>query len=220
MNSELLKEAESVEEVMGIVGHEIAHVELRHVLKSTLEGFGSLAGFALVGFIVNADFALVLLKGTEFLELKYLTRRRARGRQTGSGAAGQRRDLDGRGSIAFFTRLGNKRGGVEQALSILSTHPASTDRTASLQQLATEPRVQGHPAGHPRWPPRGPVSGLNWSPGDEGLASFTRTAGKINAWPAGHGPCSHSFRTQVPGRPLGQLPDEIFPKTLRAFGAF
>ena len=71
MNSELLKEAESVEEVMGIVGHEIAHVELRHVLKSTLEGFGSLAGFTLVGFIANPDFALVLRKGTELLDLKY-----------------------------------------------------------------------------------------------------------------------------------------------------
>jgi Zn-dependent protease with chaperone function len=144
VNSELLKEAESVEEVMGVVGHEIAHVELRHVLKSTLKGFGSLAGFALVSFIVNPDFALVLLKATEFLELKYSREDELAADRRG-GELLANAGISTGGLIAFFTRLGNERGGVEQALSILRTHPASADRVASLQQLATEPRVNATP---------------------------------------------------------------------------
>jgi predicted Zn-dependent protease len=130
VNSELLKEAESVEEVMGAVGHEIAHVELRHVLKSTLKGFGPLAGFVLVSFIVNPDFARVLLKATEFLELKYSREDELAADRRGAELLANA-GISTLGLIAFFTRLGNERGGVERALSILSTHPASADRVAS-----------------------------------------------------------------------------------------
>ena len=144
VNSELLKKAESVEEVMGVVGHEIAHVELRHVLKSTLEGFGSLAGSTLVNFIVNPDFARVLRKGTELLDLKY-SREDELAADTRGAELLANAGISTGGLMAFLARLEEGKGGVDRALSMLSTHPASTDRAARLQQLAIEPSFKAIP---------------------------------------------------------------------------
>ena len=144
VNSELLKEAESIEEVMGVVGHEIAHVELRHVLKRTLEGLGSLAGSALVNFIANPDFARVLREGTELLDLKY-SREDELAADTRGAELLANAGISTGGLMAFLARLEEERGGGDRALSILSTHLASTDRTANLQQLAIEPRFKAIP---------------------------------------------------------------------------
>lgn len=133
-----LLEAMDDAEVMAILAHEIAHVELRHGLKSLLRSVGVLAfmsgavggGFeTLEGLETAAELSgvLVLLSYSRKMELEADAWAVKRLRELKLDADGLRRSLE---------RLHREQNGTERPWgSLLSTHPATPERIERLREL-------------------------------------------------------------------------------------
>ncbi len=144
LHSGLVLEAESAEEVLGVLAHEIAHVTRRHSLRQMIDTaglyvlvqtlFGDLSGLAAV--LADGGLQLMTLEFSRDHELD----------ADGAGfdyllAAG----VDPRGMITFFeklqaehVRLAEETGGVDLDLGFLSTHPATEERIEALTRRLAE----------------------------------------------------------------------------------
>ena len=136
MNSGLLAQAKSVEEVAGVLSHEMAHVERRHNMKALVGRLGSLFGFVVLSSMVGTDGALVIAKAGDLVSLRYSrtdeTEADARGFEFLANAG-----IDAGGMIEFFDRGKLVSAGVAgAAVTLFSTHPLSDERVSRLKELA------------------------------------------------------------------------------------
>ena len=126
----LLQQAETPEEVAGVLAHEINHVLLRHGLHGTVKNLGLLAAVHIV--FGNQD-GLVELTQRLGIELTRLTF--SRKMETEADLAGldllHRANISPSGMIRFFERLAKS----ERANRVewLSTHPMSAARVERLE---------------------------------------------------------------------------------------
>lgn len=143
INSGLLLEAERPEEVMGVLAHEMAHVEKRHGLRSLIRRagifiaisalFGDAEGlFAVLadqgGFLLSQAYSRDLEREADSKGLEYLSRA----------------NVDASGLLDFFERLKSIEEKLNEesenstidvnALSILNTHPATDERISDLKE--------------------------------------------------------------------------------------
>jgi len=136
VNAGLLRAISSVEELAGVLAHEIAHAELRHSLKGMAKSLGLRA---------LASLALGDYGGTALAEgLKKLTELGfSREAEREADQEGLRRlvaaGIDPQGMVRFFELLEK-----EQQLAppeLLSTHPSNADRIAALKsEIALLPK--------------------------------------------------------------------------------
>lgn len=154
MNEGLLRKAESIEEVAGVLAHEMAHVERRHTFKSLANRIGYLGGLVLLSTIIGADAAIVIAKGADLVSLKH-----SRDDEREADAQGMyflnNAKVDGKGMISFFrklhdtetTSMGGAGATINRSLQFLNTHPLSSERVERLegllqQQDRPQPRQQ------------------------------------------------------------------------------
>jgi predicted Zn-dependent protease len=142
MNQGLLEKAETVEEVAGVLAHEMAHVERRHTFKSLANRLGYLGGLVLLSTLIGADAAIVIAKGADLVSLKH-----SRDDEREADAQGmiflQNAKVDGKGMITFFKKLNETEAAVlggagktiNHSLRFLSTHPLSSERVERLEGL-------------------------------------------------------------------------------------
>jgi predicted Zn-dependent protease len=129
----LLQQAESAEEVAGVLAHEIQHVVQRHSLRALVQRLGLAAAVDMV-FGGGGQLAGNVAAVAE--QLGQLQFSRTQEDEADEGAvrllaqAGIRAD----GIVAFFRRLDRKGGTAVPAL--LSTHPDSGNRAARVAALA------------------------------------------------------------------------------------
>lgn len=144
LTSALLDEAQSSDEIAGVLAHELAHVEHRHVLSHFIRASLLTAAWS----VAVGDYAgLMLLDPSTAFEIANLRHSRADEAEADRGA-GHRLDAAGisrRGLIDFFERV---KAETDLVPAWLSNHPASADRAAELSKLA--------PAGSRELPPLGP----------------------------------------------------------------
>lgn len=127
----LLTEAESPDEVAGVLAHEIAHVEERHTTESMIRAFG-------LGLIVSA------LGGSTGANVESLvaaghSRSAEREADAKAMASLQRANISPIATARFFERLGRAEkafGRVAVGLSYLSTHPLSEERQRAFRASA------------------------------------------------------------------------------------
>jgi predicted Zn-dependent protease len=135
VNQGLLRKAESAEEVLGVLAHELAHVERRHLVKSLVGRMGSLVGVLFLSSLIGTDAALVIANTTDFISLKF-----SRDDESAADLQGfhflHRAHVSAEGMIQFFSRLEAEEKALPKALSFLSTHPLSKERVQSLKSLA------------------------------------------------------------------------------------
>lgn len=153
IHSSLILHAESAEELLGVLAHEITHVEAQHGIRNVI---GS-AGLYVIASAIFGDVNGVLAVAVGAAPL-LLNQRYSRGFETESDVEGfkllQRANIDPRGLASFFNKLmqaeksaldgiddSGTRRVIEGALDFLSTHPASEVRIQKLQMLAGE--IQG-----------------------------------------------------------------------------
>ncbi len=128
--SGLIKQTGRAEELAGVLAHEVAHVELRH----SLHGLIKKAGFGILLSFVMGDWSGTAIGGSiaTLTEMKF-----SRDAETDADEEGLRRlvaaQISPQGMPEFFGKLAKKEGGGPD-LSMLSTHPASTDRMKRLQE--------------------------------------------------------------------------------------
>jgi predicted Zn-dependent protease len=125
----LIRSADSAEEIAGVLAHEIAHVELRHSLKTMVKGMGlrALVALALGDFSGTA----VAEAAKNLTELGF-----SRDAEREADRDGIRRlvaaSVDPGGMVRFFEKLAREQSMAPPA--ILSTHPASEERLTELRR--------------------------------------------------------------------------------------
>jgi len=133
----LLANAGRPEEVAGVLAHEFEHAVLRHGLQKMVRAAGLQAVLALLVGDLEGLGGAVRAAGVQIQELSYGRDQEreadlaAIDRLAGAG-------IDPAGLPDFFDRLaaqqGESRSGAGgKALTLLSTHPASTERSAALR---------------------------------------------------------------------------------------
>lgn len=128
LTSALIDEAQTAEEVAGVLAHELAHVEKRHVMSHMVRASLLTAAWS----VAVGDYAgLMLLDPSTAFEVINLRHSRADEAEADEGA-GQRLDAAGisrKGLIDFFERMKEHTDFVPEWLS---NHPASAHRAAEL----------------------------------------------------------------------------------------
>ncbi len=126
----MLREAASPEEVAGVLAHEIQHVELRHGVRGVLKRLGFRA---ILAVLIGGEGGLLETAGVAGAlgELKFGRDQEREADRRGFALLVNAR-VDPRGMQRFFDRLA-ERG--DQVPGLLSTHPASAERSRDLQRL-------------------------------------------------------------------------------------
>lgn len=143
----LLAEAASPDELAGVLAHEVTHVLRRHSLRQLLFQVGL---FTTLRLMVGVPDGVGDALAGVLADLSALRFSRDQEREADEGAVAllARARLPADGLVDFFERLA-RRGSQPPAL--LSTHPPSAERAASLRRLI---------AAYPPWPRDPP--GLDW----------------------------------------------------------
>ena len=155
VNSELLLRADSAEEVLGVLAHEISHVTSQHGMRNLIASAGLfLTVQAVLG---DASGLLATLAGAApFL----LSQKYSRGFENEADEQGfellQRARIDGRGMVSFFEKvqaeeeemrakvreqLGESGAALTELPEFLATHPATDSRIERMREKAA--RQQG-----------------------------------------------------------------------------
>lgn len=119
----LLLEAESPDEVAGILGHEIGHIEERHVTEAMIRHYGLSMLISSFGGTTGANI--------EMLASANYSRGAEREADTASIQALGRASISPRPTARFFERLSKVEKGIgrlAEPLSYLGSHPLSEER--------------------------------------------------------------------------------------------
>ena len=139
----LIRSADSIEELLGVLAHEAAHVTQQHSMRQLI---GSAGVFILVqAFFGDVSGLLaVIVENSEWLiNLKY-SRDYEREADDNGWRYLMAADIDPRGMITFFEKLNARQtgrdrpDGLKKPLEFLSTHPTTDERIARLKQKAAK----------------------------------------------------------------------------------
>ena len=137
----LLEEADTWQEVAGVLAHEIGHLEQRHSLKALVGKAGILLGMGGLAIITGPDFANWLGNGSNLVSLKYGREDEFSADSRGAHFLNQA-GIAPRGLIGFLEKALKKnpgRYGWAKALKFLSTHPLIEERIERLKKI--EPKI-------------------------------------------------------------------------------
>ncbi len=130
--SEFLEQAGSVDEVAGVLSHEIEHVAQRHVLTHVLDNFGFAA--LLRPFSGSREPAFL----AALLQLRYSRADEAQA-DAGGGARLDRAGYSRKGLVDFFQRIEGKTAKTPLFGEFLSSHPETGARMALFAAQAPPP---------------------------------------------------------------------------------
>ncbi|MCL2760476.1 MAG: M48 family metallopeptidase [Desulfuromonadales bacterium] len=119
VNSGLLEQAESPEELAGVLAHEITHVEHRHLMEGALVHLATYEGIRL---LFNSSSSPV--EWANFFAKMSFTRSQEAEADKGALMRLQKASVDNRGFRRFFERMESS----EKMPGFFSDHPADSDR--------------------------------------------------------------------------------------------
>lgn len=137
INRGLIEKADSIEEVAGVMAHEMGHIEQKHTIKSLAGGVGSLFGTVLLATFIGYDAALVVANTTHFASLKHSRDDELQADKRGFSFL-QNAKISTKGMVSFFDKLSSTDKLLPSVLTFASTHPASNERVKVLTQLSVE----------------------------------------------------------------------------------
>ena len=149
IHSGLLTAADNVDQVQGVIAHELGHIEGGHVIRSS-EGMKVATGITLLSMLLGAAALAagggeagmgIMAAGQQAAMGKYLAFSRTQ--ESSADLAGARylsaAGISGRGSLEFFKKLQNQeyryRVREDTDDGYATTHPLSSDRIAILTDL-------------------------------------------------------------------------------------
>ena len=139
--------AETPEEILGVLAHEIAHVNERHSLHSMLNTAGTLV----LAQVFLGDIEIlsgILLEGGIHL----LLMKNSRDHETEADFEGfeylQEAKINPKGLVSFFEKLDNWKPELieegEEVMSFMSTHPLSSERVAYLEEKISNNSLENY----------------------------------------------------------------------------
>jgi predicted Zn-dependent protease len=125
----LIKQAESADELAGVLAHEIEHVRRRHIMEGILVQLSTVEALELI-FSGGAHGGPEIAR--MFLNLRFNRDQEA---EADEGGLKRLKDthIDSRGYVHFFERL----KGLSSTMAILSDHPAHADRAEMARKIKT-----------------------------------------------------------------------------------
>ena len=156
INSGLIENADNLNQVQGVIAHELGHVEGGHVIR-TSEGIKEATGIQIVSMLLGAA-ALAAGGGEAGMGIMAAGQQAALGRflsftrsqESSADSAGARylseAGISGKGSVEFFKKLQN----LEYRLFVpqdtyVRTHPLSSDRISALENVYTHDPAWNRP---------------------------------------------------------------------------
>ncbi len=125
--SALIDEAVGPDEVLGVLAHELGHVEERHVMQAVVRGAG-------------LSFVLSLLSSGNLIDMAGLLAETSYSRDHERSAdqyalkALKQADIKTEGLVAFFKKMDKDKKTQESLLRFISTHPMSSERAEVLSR--------------------------------------------------------------------------------------
>ena len=133
----LIKAASGPDEVAGVLAHEMGHAIAIHPERGLIREIGLMAGLSLLfGGGIATDL------GRSLLSTSYSRAQEREADRLGVQLL-HAADISHLGLAQFFDRLAGKEGQTGTVLTVFSTHPASSERLASLKSL---PKIDASPA--------------------------------------------------------------------------
>lgn len=132
IHSGLILEADHVNEVAGVLAHEISHVTRRHHVRGMVDKLGFFMLLrALLGDVggIGAELAVY---GATIESLKYSRDYELEADESGWNLM-LKANLNPTGMIDFFEKLQHEHGDMPGVASFMSTHPATGDRIEILE---------------------------------------------------------------------------------------
>lgn len=160
IHSGLLTSADNLNQVQGVIAHELGHIEGGHIIRSS-EGIKTATGITLVSLLLGAAAIAagggeagmgIMAAGQQAAMGKYLAFSRTQ--ESSADLAGARylskAGISGKGSLEFFKKLQNQeyRLAIPQDDSYGRTHPLSGERIAVLREV-----YEPDPAWNTKTPP-------------------------------------------------------------------
>lgn len=132
----LISEAESPDQVAGVLAHEMAHVTLRHGMRNIVQSLGLIVAVeVLVGDV--AGLSVFAVEGARLLVQQGYSRDLEHEADVEGVRMLHEAGIDPRGLASFFELLQGKMGGASVP-AWLGSHPELGDRIATVEQLAAE----------------------------------------------------------------------------------
>lgn len=147
LHSGLITAADNVNEVQGVIAHELGHITGGHVIRMN-EGVKAATGIMLLSLLLGAaamaagsgDAGMgILAAGQQAAMGKFLAFSRVQESSADLAGAGflEKAGISGKGSLSFFKKLQNQefRLAIPQEDSYARTHPLSGERIAVLEGI-------------------------------------------------------------------------------------
>jgi beta-barrel assembly-enhancing protease len=143
----LLENADSAEEVAGVLAHEMAHVTRRHSLRNIVKSAGLLVVLEAAIGDASGLFAMAAEASRYLLDQKFSRDFEREADDTGWSYLIDA-NIDPRGMTSFFEKLkrltANSPAGAMENLSLINTHPATQERIDRLtEQWQQVPKQSG-----------------------------------------------------------------------------
>ena len=126
----LVQQAETPEELAGVLAHEIGHVRERHVMTALLRQFG--LAILTSGVDGNATSTALGVAGMSY------SRDAEREADAFARTAMAKNDVSPLGAARFFERIVEEDGETPEALTWLGTHPAQSERAKAFRNARDE----------------------------------------------------------------------------------
>ena len=141
----IIDKMESWEELAGLLGHELAHVEERHSLKQMSENLSAYIAISALTSDISGLFGILIENSFKLKELS-----NSRDDETEADEEGLKYMIDNninpKGMVDLFRRFqGEWEEKAKAVTDVLSTHLATADRIAYLQENAEEYQTQTFP---------------------------------------------------------------------------
>ena len=161
IHSGLITAADNVDQLEGVIAHELGHIEGGHIIRSA-EGIKAATGVTLLSMLLGAAALAagggeagmgIMAAGQQAAMGKYLAFSRTQ--ESSADLAGARylskAGISGKGSLEFFKKLQNQeyRLAIPQDNSYSRTHPLSGERIAVLRDV-----YEADPAWNAKTPPK------------------------------------------------------------------
>ncbi len=158
IHSGLITAAKNVNEVQGVIAHEIGHVAGGHIIRSS-EGIKAATGITLLSLLLGAAAiaagageagAGIMAAGQQAAMSKFLAFTRTQESSADSAAASylSKAGISGKGLISFFKTLQNVefRYAIPQEDSYGRTHPLTGERISALQEVVEKDAAWNKPS--------------------------------------------------------------------------
>jgi beta-barrel assembly-enhancing protease len=128
----LIEKAESVEQIAGVIAHEMAHATKRHGLKGMSQSLGIVVAIQ----VMVGDVGGLVALGSQLAQESILTSY-SRGAETEADLEGARMlheaKIDPAAMAEFFQILQHEHGDLPGVMAWISTHPQHADRVANIE---------------------------------------------------------------------------------------